>query len=252
MLLHHLCWPGKPKSLNYICSLYNAYHCFWKDEGKEFHPTFSDTQHWNYNCKDCVGTYEAHFHLRSLIKFLGLEEQAALQMQQFIINLDKMIRGARIDLGARARLSGELACLVTDHYEWLGSIIPQDVFPKQPKKSPWYTSPKQTGELFYDVLGIDEVKGRGKHAASGRTCNDDALNIIGNREPVVRPICQSIQELRSLQKFKTNFVEASLDPDDRMRCMFDPSGTRTFRNSSSESAFHTGANLQTIPKGSEE
>jgi len=173
-------------------------------------------------------------------------------MQQFIINLDKMIRGVRIDLDARARLSGELACLVTDHHNWLENIIPQDVFPRQPKKSPWYTSPKQTAELFYDTLGIDEVKGRGKRATSGRTCNDDALTIIGNREPAVRPICQSIQELRSLRIFKTNFVEAPLDPDDKMRCMFDPSGTRTFRNSCSESAFHTGANLQTIPKGSEE
>jgi len=108
-------------------------------------------------------------------------------------------------------------------------------------------------EEHYSVSeGICEVAGKGKRGTKGRTCNDDALTTIGNREPVVRPICQAIQELRSLGKFKVNFVYALLDPDNRMRCMFDPTGTRTFRNNSAESAFHTGANLQTIPKGTEE
>lgn len=252
MILHHLCWPGKPKSLNYISSLYNNYHCFWKDEGKEFHPTFSDEQHWNYNCKDAVATFEAKTHLRAVIKFLNLEEQASLQMQQFPVALDMMIRRVRIDLKARAELSVELSLLITDRCNWLESIIPEDIFPRKPKKSPWYTSPAQSAELFYDVLGIAEVKGKGKRKTKGRTCNDDALTIIGNREPAIRPITQAIQELRSLQIFRTNFVEALLDPDGRLGCAFDTTGTRTFRWNSSESAFHRGTNLQTIPKGSEE
>lgn len=252
MILHHLCWPGKPKSLNYIDSIYNHYHRFWKDEGREFHPTFSDEQHWTYNCKDCVNTYQANTHLQKVVDFLGLRQQAEWQMRQYTINLDKMIRGARIDLKARAKQSGELTILIADRCDWLEHIIPESVYPRKPKKSPWYTSPQQTAELFYDVLCIQEVAGKGKRGTKGRTCNDDALTTIGNREKVVRPICQAIQELRSLHKFKVNFVDALLDPDDRMRCMFDPTGTRTFRNSSSESAFHTGANLQTIPKGTEE
>ena len=252
MILHHLCWPGKPKSLNYISSLYNNYHCFWKDEGKEFHPTFSDIQHWNYNCKDAVATFEANTHLQHVVEYLGLEEQADLQMQQFPVALDMMIRRVRIDLDARAKLSVELSLLITDRCNWLEDIIPKDVFPRKPKKSPWYTSPAQSAELFYDVLGIAEVKGKGKRKTKGRTCDDDALTTIGNREPAIRPITQAIQELRSLRIFRTNFVEALLDPDGRLGCAFDTTGTRTFRWNSSESAFYRGANLQTIPKGSEE
>jgi len=252
MILHHLCWPGKPKSLNYISSLYNNFHSFWKDEGKEWHPTFSDDQHWSYCCRDAVEAFEANTHLQYIIDVLGLREQATLQMQQFPVNLNMMIRGARIDLKARSDLSVELLILITARCAWLEDIIPEEVFPHQPKKSAWYNSPKQSAELFYDVLGIDEVKGKGKRGAKGRTCDDDALTIIGNREPAIRPITQAIQELRSLRIFKTNFVDARLDPDDRLRCTFDPTGTRTFRNSSYENAFRRGTNLQTIPKGSEE
>lgn len=252
MILHHLCWPGKPKSLNYISSLYNNFHSFWKDEGKEWHPTFSDEQHWSYCCRDAVETFEANLCLQGIVDFLGLRVQAHLQMQQYEVNLNMMIRGLRIDLKARRDLSGELALLIIARCEWLEKIIPQSVFPRKPKKSPWYTSPMQQAELFYDVLGVQEVKGKGKRKAKGRTCDDDALTIIGNREPCLRPIIQTIQELRSLRIFKKNFVEAALDPDNKLRCTIDPTGARTFRNSCYENAFRRGANLQTIPKGTEE
>lgn len=112
MFLHHLCWPSKPKSLNYISSLYNNYHRYWKDEGKVWHPTFSDEQHWAYCCTDCVTTFEANTHLQKVVDFLNLREQATTQMAQFPIALDMMVRGVLIDQEARAVLSEELKVLM--------------------------------------------------------------------------------------------------------------------------------------------
>lgn len=252
MLLHHCCWPGKPKSLAYISSLYNFFHRFWKDEGKEWHPEFSNENHWSYNCKDCVNTYESNLALQGLVDHLDLREQADLQMEQFALCLDMMMRGVKINGKARALFTKELGDLLDSRQAWLAGIIPEDVYPPKPKASAWYRSPAQTGEIFYDILGIDEVKGKGKGSAKGRTVNDAALSFIARREPIIAPICQAIQEIRSIEKFKTNFCEAELEPDGRLSCQFDPSGTKAFRWNSSQNAFHRGANLQTIPKGTEE
>jgi uracil-DNA glycosylase len=248
-LLQHVLWPGKRKSLNYNSSLYNHYHSYWKDEGREWHKTFSEDQHWTYNCKDTVITMEVARHQRALIKQFGIEEQADLQMSQFPLCLEMMLRGVNIDLEAKADLSIDLAAAVDVRQKYLDKMIPDSVFPRDPKKSPWYTSPLQQAELFYDYMGVKEIISL---KTKSRTCDDDALMKIAERETILRPIIQTLQELRSAKIFKKNFVDMRLDPDNRVRCMFDPSGTDTFRWNSRKSVHGSGANLQTIPKGTED
>ena len=84
------------------------------------------------------------------------------------------------------------------------------------------------------------------------TTNDEALEKIATREPLLRPMTKIIREMRSIGVFISNFIKAQLDPDGRMRCSFNPAGTETYRFSSSTSAFDTGTNLQTIPEGDED
>lgn len=243
LLFHHLCWPGTPRGLDYLSSLYCNYHRYWKDEGKSWHPSFSDHQQWTYNCKDCIATYEVADALEKVITFLHLEEQAKFQMEQFHLALSMMLRGARIDLIARARLSNELEMTKQKLGEWLKNIIPQSVLPTQKKKAPWYASPQQTMHLLYDVLGIDG----GKEKSS----DEEALQSVMTKEPILRPILENILAYRSVRIFKKNFIDARLGEDDRLRCSFDPAGTKTFRWASRQDAFDNGANLQTIPKGRE-
>jgi DNA polymerase I-like protein with 3'-5' exonuclease and polymerase domains len=57
--------------------------------------------------------------------------------------------------------------------------------------------------------------------------------------------------LRSLGVFRSTFLEAPVDTDERMRCSFNITGTETFRFSSSENAFGSGMNLQNVPSGDE-
>jgi hypothetical protein len=65
-------------------------------------------------------------------------------------------------------------------------------------------------------------------------------------------IFDALEEFRSISVFHNTFVKAPLDPGDRMRCMFNVSGTETFRWSSSKNAFGRGTNLQNIPAGEED
>jgi uracil-DNA glycosylase len=245
----HTAWPGKPKDLAYISSLYCQYHRYWKSEGKVWHPTFSDHQHWTYNCKDAVITFEAKNALKTTIEKLHLTEQYALMMEQFPVVLEMMLRGTRIDTAARLRLTRELEAAVADVSHELDQLIPSSLYPRKKKAKPWWGSPIQQMEIFYNLLGYPEVK----HPKTKRpTIDDEALEILLAKDQLLRPVIERLQNLRSLRVFKGNFIDQPLDPDFRMRCSFNPAGTVTYRWSSSENAFGNGTNLQNIPVGDED
>ena len=73
------------------------------------------------------------------------------------------------------------------------------------------------------------------------------MAIIAEREPMLKPLCQLIVELRSLGVFLGTFIEARLDTDNRMRCDFAIAGPTTYRFASRENAFQSGMNFQNIP-----
>jgi DNA polymerase I-like protein with 3'-5' exonuclease and polymerase domains len=86
------------------------------------------------------------------------------------------------------------------------------------------------------------------------TLDDDALMQIAVREPLLKPICNAVQDHRTLNVLLSTFVMAKLDADERMRCSFNIGGSqsgksapRTYRLSSSQNAFDGGANLQNVP-----
>jgi DNA polymerase I-like protein with 3'-5' exonuclease and polymerase domains len=100
--------------------------------------------------------------------------------------------------------------------------------------------------LFYEDLHQPVVKKRG----TGKpTLDGDTLKNIARREPILKPLIRNILEFRSLRTFRSTFVEARLDIDNRVRSSLNPAGTETFRFASSESAFWNGINLQNIPPG---
>lgn len=248
MIMHHLCYPGTNKGLDYLSSLYCDYHSFWKNEGKEWTKDMDEDRLWSYNCRDCVTTFEVCEALLQLIKQFKLEDQFKWQMRQVPMILRIMLRGVRIDRKRRAEVTMHLIEEISKRSEWLEYMM-SDVWPKQKGKSPWYTSPTQQMELFYEVLGVPKSRrGRKRNV----TVNDEALEKIAASEPLLRKIIATLQEMRSLRVFLNNFCRAELDPDYRMRCSYDPTGTATFRWNSKENAFGYGTNLQNIPKGSED
>lgn len=248
MIAQHTCWPGKPKGLSYISSIYNNHHVHWKDEGKDYHPRFSDEQHWVYNCKDCVITYEAHEHLDSVIRKLNLREQFNTQMEQFEMLLEMMMRGVLTSDENTAQfkkeLSEEIAITEKKLNDLMWRVIPER--PAKSKASKWHSSPKQQQVIFYDILGLKEVR---NPKTRELTVDDEALDDIKSEEPLMVPVCDALAHLRSLRIFYKTFVLAKRDIDKRIRCTYDPTGAITYRYASRKSAFGTGTNLQNIPAG---
>ena len=249
MIKHHVAFPGTPKGLDYLSSMYCRYHTYWKDEGKHWNPKTTDLETlWAYNCKDAVITWEVNQALQGVLDSLHLGSVYAFQMQLFPAVLRMMMRGCHIDKTMRGQLAMELMDTMLEYEQWFAAIINDDFWPA--KKTPWYRSPTQQKEIFYEVLKLPVV--RDPKNEYRPTVRDEALEKLKRKEPLLIGLFTHLQEYRSLGVFLSTFVQAPLDDDLRMRCSFNITGTETFRFSSSANPFGSGTNLQNIPTGDEE
>lgn len=240
MLAQHACFSNMPKGLDFLSSMYCEDHTYWKGEGKNWDPSISEDQLWNYNCKDAVITYEVDETEQKNVDSMGLREVHDFQQSLFYPVLRTMNRGIRVDKALRSTMAMDLFEEIAKREQWLIDVTGRALNPK---------SPKQMAEFFYDECGQRPVINRKTGSVS---CDDESLRKVADREPLLRPVINRITELRSLGVFLSTFVQAPLDSDGRMRCSFNIAGTETYRFSSSQNAFGSGMNLQNIPKGSDE
>jgi DNA polymerase I-like protein with 3'-5' exonuclease and polymerase domains/uracil-DNA glycosylase len=239
MLGHHSCFSGLPKGLGYLASMYCEYYVYWKDEGKNWDPKVGEEQLWHYNCLDCVYTLECDEVIQENVTSLGLREPHDFQQSLFWPVLQAMVRGVRVDEQRRSTFAMELSDEIAARESWFKEILGHPLNPR---------SPKQMKELFYEDFKQPEIRNRKTKQV---TLDDEAMQKIAAREPLLRPLLRRISEHRSLGVFLSTFVGAKLDSDHRLRSSFNIAGTETYRFSSSQNAFDSGLNFQNIPKGGE-
>ncbi len=107
-------------------------------------------------------------------------------------------------------------------------------------------SPLDCQKYFYNELGIKPYTNK-----EGRpTVDDKALQRLV-RGTAARPGLRQaklVQEIRGLQKLYGTYLNLEFDADDRIRCSFNPRGTKFGRLSSSKTIFGTGTNFQNLPQ----
>ena len=241
MHMQHVIAPGTPKRLDFLGSIWCKWYEYWKDEGKEWDPKLHDMKRlWEYNCKDCLVTYEvAQEQINYLKTKKRMEQYKEFQKQTWPV-LQMQMRGVRVDEGERGRLREMLAADMGKDTEWFNYVIPRG----NSKKAPWWNSPLQQMQLFYKELRQGAIKKMGKP-----TVDDNALQKIGEKEPLLHPLMYRLQLFRTKQTLYKNFLSARLDRG-RMHSSIRIDGTETFRYSSSQSVFGTGGNMQNVTKRS--
>lgn len=239
LLMQNVAFPGQPKGLDYLSSMYRQFHRYWKDEGKNWDAKQPEEQLWVYNCEDGVATYEASDTLESVLKQLKLYELYRFQMEVWQVAFEMMLRGIRINKELRSKLAGEMLTALSEREGYLAELLgyPLNV-----------RSPKQVHDLFYNQFRCRVIKAR---TTKKPTANDEALETWSREEPLLRVVTQPIADIRSLGVVNSNVIQAELDPDGRIRSLFDPT-KETFRWGSSENAFGGGTNLQNWTKGDED
>lgn len=244
MISQHIMFPGLRKALDFQASMFCDYYTFWKDDGKTWTKGMGEDQLWVYNCVDCVRTREVGEVEAATVKTMGLDAPHEFHQRLFWPVLRAMLRGVRIDPAAKGAMIQELQEEISKRDAFFFSVLGHPLNPR---------SNDQMKKLFYDDLGQTPIMSRAKRGSPAHvTCDDEALELLKAREPLLRPLIRNIQEIRSLGVFLSTFAMARLDTDGRMRCSFNICGTETFRFSSSENAFGSGTNLQNIPKGGED
>lgn len=245
MVAQGVLYPGLPKGLDFLSSMYCEGHVYWKDEGKEIDGKRDEDDWWEYNCKDACRTLEAKVALESALKSQGLWEPYLYKMAEWEPMLTVMLQGIKIDKKARALMDVELDKAMVERIAWIERVLGHSLNPR---------SSKQMKALFYDDFKLPVQKAR-KANAQGLyppTLNEEALQTLAKKEPLVWPLVDRITEYRSAGVFLSTFVRAQLDPDDRMRSYFNIIGTETMRFSSSKNAFGRGGNFENIPSGDED
>lgn len=241
MLAQHVMFPGTPKGLDYLASLYCDYYLYWKEDGKEWDPTVPEDQLWRYNGVDGVRTLEiAHVQYLALAK-MKLMNQFLEWMECADLGIYVTQRGLRVDKHARQAMVDRLHDLMTDMAKWFTKLIPLD--PKQ--KSAWWSSPTQLMRILYDEMGLEPVRDR---KTKQPTVGEEALVTLAKREPLLRPLVDALVQYRNTATINANFIQRALDADGRFRPGVNVGGTETFRWSTSENAFGTGGNMQNVPK----
>jgi DNA polymerase I len=175
----------------------------------------------------------------SVLESLGLEGQAHFQMRLFYAALRAMQLGVRVDFERRAQIAQELKATIEECDEYIAGVLGHPLNVR---------SSTQMAKLFYEDLEQKAVMSKGtKNIPPHITCDDQALQTVAKREPLLGPLINKILHRRGLSVLQSTFIEARVGEDGRMRCSMNICGTETFRLSTSRDAFGSGLNLQTIP-----
>jgi len=239
MLSQHTMFSNMPKGLDFLSSFFCEHHLYWKEDGKNWDPSIDEEEFWEYNCKDAVITFEVDDAQQATIDKMGLRAVHDFQQSLFRPVLDTMNLGIRVDVKKRMEFAMTLQDEIAAREQWFIDVLGHELNPR--------SGPQMKG-LFYEQLKLKPVFNR---KTGNISCDDESLQKLAEREPLVRPLVNKISEYRSLGVFFSTFVQAPLDIDGRIRCSFNIGGTDTYRFSSSKNAFGSGLNLQNIPKGGE-
>lgn len=232
MVAQGLLWPEFPKGLDFITSLYTD-QPYYKDEGKKwFKIGGTQESFFIYNCLDALVCLEAFPKIEHELEVQG-NLDAYLKQIELIEPLAAMqYRGIRMDVEGLRDLSEKAKIRMSEIKEELTELFGQAIN---------INSTKQLQDYFYKKKGIKPYISRGTGNA---TLDADALKRIARRG---YKEAELLLEYRQLSKLDSTYYQMKLDPDNRMRCSFNPVRTKSGRLSSSKTIFDTGGNQQNQP-----
>ena len=231
MVAQQIIAPDYPKGLDFITSMWTDMP-YYKDEGKKWFKTGGKWETlWEYNARDSIACSIAL--PKQLAELNVMDNGATYERQRQLIEplTFMMENGIRANVADMTKAFNSADFQLAKLQEDLNDVAGMDLNPN---------SPKQLKEYFYNLKRVKPYKKGGKP-----TTNDDALKRLarrGFREATI------IQDMRRINKQRANYLNPShVDSDGRIRCSYNPVGTRYSRISSSKNIFGTGMNLQNWP-----
>lgn len=200
-----------------------------------------DDRDWVYNGLDCCVTLEVLHKIEPLLDNVT-RSQYEFSKSLMAPVLDMTMRGLLVDLSRR----DEVLKLYRDQINEISWQLDQLIAEGIGVRGLNWRSPLQLKRLFYDVMGLKEVKKRNSQGKFAATVNREAIEKLSEHF-YAGPICSRLLALRDIDK-KRMFLETGIDADNRIRTNFNIAGTNTTRLASSLSDYGTGTNLQNVDR----
>lgn len=223
------------KGLAFLASI-NTRQPFYKDDGKLWKATSDLRMFWCYNGLDAAVTRECRDVQESDLH--GFETYSTFLHEMSLVRplMDCTALGIKIDIPERIRMKHELEQEISRLQLFLDAGAGRHINVSSSGSS----GDVQT--LLYQQLGLPPEKNKD----TGRpTADKDA--IIKLAEKHAHPLLLTILAIRERRKIVETYMDSKIDPDGRIRCLYDPSGTNTGRLASRASLSGSGQNLQNQP-----
>jgi uracil-DNA glycosylase len=228
MIAQRITMIDYPKGLDFITSIHTEIP-YYKEDGKKWFKVGGAWQQlWQYNAMDSLSCAQADPGLQAYLRKQQNEETYNRTRAVVGPLVYMMEHGIRVDMDGIKKKSAELLVEIEETKERLNQLVGTELNAN---------SPKQVGEYFYNKLGYERPK---KDPTDEKAMK--RLKIKGREEAGL------ILQVRQLVKLRSTYLaeeKFDLEPDGsyRIRCSYDPVGTRFSRLSSSENIFGSGTNL---------
>lgn len=190
----------------------------------------------HYNALDSACTIEVHNAFWKDLQPHGFQPAYDMTVDLLDPLMFMMTRGIKISLNELELTKRDVLASAAEKQLELNQICGRELN---------VNSPKDCQTYFYVELGIPPYYNEGKV-----TVDDLALQRL-TRGTAKRPGLRQaklVQEIRGLQKLHGTYLNLEFDSDGRMRCSYNPRGTKFGRLSSSKTIFGTGTNQQNLPQ----
>lgn len=232
MIAQRIIMPEYPIGLDFITSVWTD-HEYYKDEGKKYFAAGYSDQLWRYNATDSLMCAEAFPKQLKKIKQQGNDETYERQRSLVPPLVYMQERGIRVDLVGMAKRATTLEEEIGELQEELDTLAGCSLNPK---------SPKQLQAYFYGKKGHPAYKNR---KTGSPTTDAMAMKRLARKGVKEAKIILDIRKRRDIISRYLN--PNKVDEDGRIRCSFNPVGTKFSRLSSSANIFGTGTNMQNWP-----
>jgi len=231
MVAQKICYPEYKVGLDFIASMWTDIP-YYKQDGKFWlKGTGTFEQGWMYNGYDSIVCADAH--PKQIAELTEKGNASAYERQRRVIPplTYMMERGIRVDVEG-----------MKNEYDSSGYDLDDllDQFHREVGKPINPMSWQQLANYFYVEKGLPPYREKGSV-----TTNEKAMVRIARKG---FKSARLILQIRRLTKRRSTYLSLDkIDPDGRIRCAYNPVGTRYSRVSSGENIFGTGTNLQNWP-----
>ena len=232
MVAQKILFPDYRVGLDFITTMYTDIP-YYKDDGKHWYKTGGNFRKlWNYNALDSLACAIAHPK-----QMVDLERQGNLKTYERKRRIIEplayiMEKGILVDTVGMATEAARCDERIETLQEELNTIAGRELNPNSTTKLPQY---------LYEEKGYAPYRNK-----SGKYTTDETA-----LKRLIRKGCREaeiVRDYRSEVKLRGNYFSLDkVDKDGRIRCSYNPVGTRFSRISSSKNIFGTGGNLQNWP-----